>query len=45
MSEKTPHAVPIAHDIFTFYAAIAKREGTTPRVVINDQLRKQMGDK
>jgi hypothetical protein len=37
-----PHAVPIRHDIFKFYEAIAKRESTTAAVVINDTLRKHV---
>ena len=40
-----PHAVPIKHDIFTFFDAIAKREGTPAHVVINDELRRMMGDR
>ena len=37
-----PHAVPIRHDIFRFYEAIAKRESTTAAAVVNDVLRVQM---
>lgn len=43
-NEPAPHAVPIRHDIFAFYAAIAKREASTVAAVINDQLRKMMGE-
>lgn len=43
-TEPAPHAIPIRHDIFVFYSAIAKREGSSPAAVINDQLRKMMGE-
>lgn len=43
-SSRMPHAVPIQHDIFAFYDAIAKREGTVTAVVINDTLRKARGE-
>lgn len=39
-----PHAVPIKADVFAFYQDIAKREGATVAAVINDQLRKMMGE-
>lgn len=43
-AEPSPHAIPIAHDVFTHFADIAKRENA-PSVasVINDELRRRMG--
>lgn len=40
-----PHAIPIQHDIFTRFKAIADHERTTAAAVINDALRKWLGDR
>lgn len=39
-----PHAVPIKHSIFVAYQKIAEYEKPTVAVVINDALRKAMGE-
>ena len=39
-----PHAVPIRHSIFVAYQKIAEYEQTTVAVIINDALRKAMGE-
>lgn len=43
--EPAPHAIPIRHDVFVFYKAIADREGGSVAAVINNVLRKARGER
>ncbi|MGD9725283.1 MAG: hypothetical protein AB7R40_23460 [Nitrospiraceae bacterium] len=43
--EPLPHAVPIEPDVFAHFKSIADREGGSVKAVINDELRRRMGDR
>ena len=42
---EAPHAIPISHDVFLHFKEIADRENASVSVVINEELRRRMGDR